>query len=109
MKLDTPRGQHPDAECERSSCPLGRDNVRRNAECCPMSASSWGIGTKGLQRVSQHGSLGLYIVTDGHEISPVMRVDSRRVAFLLSHPVSEVRPQNPREQGRLLQPCGWVG
>ena len=37
-----------------------------------------------------------------------MRVDSRRVAFLLSHPVSEVRPQNPREQRRLLQPCGWV-
>ena len=35
-----------------------------------------------------------------------MRVDSRRVAFLLSRPVSEVRPQNPREQRRLLQLCG---
>jgi hypothetical protein len=35
-----------------------------------MSASSWGIGAKGLQRVSQHGSLGLDIVTDGHETSP---------------------------------------
>jgi hypothetical protein len=71
MKLDTPRGQHPDAECERSSCSLGRDNVRRNVERCPMSASSWGIGAKGLQRVSQHGSLGLYIVMDGHDTSPV--------------------------------------
>jgi hypothetical protein len=68
--LDAPRGQHSDAEGERSGRPIGGDNVCRKVERCPIAASGRSARTDNLQGVSQHSSFGLDVLGNRHAAPP---------------------------------------